>query len=99
MGLPVAGFAIGTNENDILARFFGADDMSVRPVKPTLSPSMDIQVSSNSELLLFAHYDRDARATAEALQGFRETGTRGVGQNRARQIGRPAFREGERRKV
>src|SRR3546814_18372018 len=51
MGLPVAGFAIGTNENDILARFFGADDMSVRPVKPTLSPSMDIQVSSNFERL------------------------------------------------
>jgi len=84
MGLPVAGFAIGTNENDILARFFGADDMSVRPVRPTLSPSMDIQVSSNFERLLFDLYDRDGRATAEAMRGFRETGRLGVGENRWR---------------
>jgi len=84
MGLPIAGFAIGTNENDILARFFGADDMSVRPVKPTLSPSMDIQVSSNFERLLFDLYDRDGRATAEAMTAFRETGRLGVGENRWR---------------
>ncbi|MFN4087440.1 MAG: threonine synthase [Alphaproteobacteria bacterium] len=84
MGLPVAGFAIGTNENDILARFFDADDMSVRPVRPTLSPSMDIQVSSNFERLLFDLYDRDGRATAEAMQAFRTTGKLGVGDNRWR---------------
>ncbi len=82
MGLPIRRLVIGSNSNDILTRFFEADDMSMRPVRPTLSPSMDIQVSSNFERLLFDLYDRDGRATATAMRDFRETGTLQVGPNR-----------------
>jgi threonine synthase len=74
MGLPVARLIVGSNRNDILARFLESNDMSVAPVEPSLSPSMDIQVSSNFERLLFELLDRDAAATSVAMRGFRETG-------------------------
>ena len=74
MGLPVARLIIGANRNDILARFLDANDMSMRPVEPSLSPSMDIQVSSNFERLLFELLSRDPVATATAMQAFRATG-------------------------
>lgn len=82
MGLPIRRLVVGSNENDILTRFFEADDMSMRAVKPTYSPSMDIQVSSNFERLLFDLYGRDGRATATAMSDFRETGALSVGPNR-----------------
>src|SRR5271168_320281 len=53
MGLPVTRLTVASNHNDILVRFLAANDMSVRPVLPSLSPSMDIGVSSNFERLLF----------------------------------------------
>jgi len=74
MGLAVHSLIIGANRNDILARFIGGNDMSIRAVEPSLSPSMDIQVSSNFERLLFELLDRDARATAEAMARFRKEG-------------------------
>jgi threonine synthase len=74
MGLPVARLAVGSNRNDILARFLAANDMSVRPVEPSLSPSMDIQISSNFERLLFELLDRNAAKTAAAMAGFRAGG-------------------------
>ena len=74
MGLPVARLTIGSNRNDILTRFFSANDMSMRPVEPSLSPSMDIQVSSNFERLLFEMLGRDPVATTAAIAGFRATG-------------------------
>ena len=74
MGLPIQRLIVAANSNDILARFFQSNDMSVRTVMPTLSPSMDIQVSSNFERLLFELLDRDRRATAATMRGFRETG-------------------------
>jgi threonine synthase len=74
MGLPVARLVVGSNRNDILARFLDANDMSVRAVEPSLSPSMDIQVSSNFERLLFELLDRDAVATAGAMVAFRRDG-------------------------
>jgi threonine synthase len=74
MGLPIAQFVVASNRNDILARFLAANDMSARPVEPSLSPSMDIQVSSNFERLLFELLDRDAGATAEAMARFRAEG-------------------------
>jgi threonine synthase len=74
MGLPIARFVVASNRNDILARFLAANDMSTRPVEPSLSPSMDIQVSSNFERLLFELLDRDAAATAEAMTRFRAEG-------------------------
>ena len=73
---------VGSNRNDILTRFFQTDDMSLRPVEPSLSPSMDIQISSNVERLLFDLYDRDGRATAEALQELRSEGRLTLGENR-----------------
>ncbi|MEO8713598.1 MAG: threonine synthase, partial [Acetobacteraceae bacterium] len=74
MGLPIERLLVGSNRNDILTRFLDANDMSMRAVEPSLSPSMDIQVSSNFERLLFDLLDRDGAATAAAMRRFRETG-------------------------
>ena len=78
MGLPVARLIVASNRNDILARFLAANDMTIRDVEPSLSPSMDIQVSSNFERLLFELLDRDAAATEAAMLGFRRTGRMAV---------------------
>lgn len=78
MGLPVRALAIGANSNDILARFLGANDMSMRDVIASLSPSMDIQVSSNFERLLFELLGRDAGRVREIMTGFRATGRMAV---------------------
>jgi threonine synthase len=75
MGLPIERFHVGSNRNDILARLFRTGEMSVRPVEPSLSPSMDIQISSNLERLLFDLYDRDGKALAADMASFRKTGT------------------------
>jgi len=74
MGLPIEGFVVGSNSNDILCRFFERNDMSVAEVHPTLSPSMDIQVSSNFERLLFDLLGRDGDKVARAMTDFRKTG-------------------------
>jgi threonine synthase len=81
MGLPVHHFVVATNSNDILARFFNAGAMTTAEVVPTLSPSMDIQISSNFERLLFDLYDRNGKALAEAMAEFRRSGTLKVGAN------------------
>lgn len=81
MGLPVSHFVIATNTNDILARFFESGAMTMSTVVPTLSPSMDIQISSNFERLLFDLYGRDGKALADAMASFRQTGTLKVGAN------------------
>jgi threonine synthase len=73
MGLPVARLIVGSNRNDILARFLASNDMSMVPVEPSLSPSMDIQISSNFERLLFELLDRDAGATRQTMLDFRKT--------------------------
>ncbi len=78
MGLPVARLIAGSNRNDILARFLASNDMSILPVEPSLSPSMDIQVSSNFERLLFELLDRDPDATARTMLDFRSTGRMAV---------------------
>jgi len=81
MGLPISHFVIGTNSNDILARFFESGTMTMTEVVPTYSPSMDIQVSSNFERLLFDLYDRNGVTLADAMTAFRSTGTLKVGAN------------------
>ena len=73
MGVPIARLVVASNRNDILTRFLDQNDMTIRGVEPSLSPSMDIQVSSNFERLLFELLDRDPAATAAAMQGFRAT--------------------------
>ncbi len=78
MGAPITDFIVASNENDILTRFVNEGDMSARPVVPTLSPSMDILVSSNFERLLFEMNGRDGGITAEQLRLFRASGRLGV---------------------
>ena len=74
MGLPVDRFIVASNRNDILTQFFTTGSMAISEVHPTMSPSMDIQVSSNLERLLFELLDRDGIRTAELLEDFRATG-------------------------
>jgi threonine synthase len=73
MGLPVNQLVVGSNRNDILARFLHSGIMATSVVVPTLSPAMDIQVSSNVERLLFELNHRDGGLTAEQLLRFRAT--------------------------
>ncbi len=75
MGLPVAQLLVASNTNDILTRWLRTGVMSVGAVTPTLSPSMDIQVSSNVERLLFELNGRDGGVTEEQLHRFRATGS------------------------
>ena len=74
LGLPVERLIVATNANDILARFFRTGLMQVNGVQPTLSPSMDIQVASNFERLLFDLNNRDGTATTAMLADLRKTG-------------------------
>jgi threonine synthase len=74
MGLPIDRLVIGTNQNDILARYFATGRMALAPVEPSLSPSMDIQVSSNFERLLFELKGRNGAAVGEAMRLFRQNG-------------------------
>jgi len=74
MGLPVRQLVVATNVNDILARAINAGDYSKGPVQQTATPSMDIQVSSNFERLLFDAGDRDGRALAGQMAGFEASG-------------------------
>jgi threonine synthase len=68
MGLPVERLTVATNVNDVLVRTLSSGTCELREVTPTSSPSMDIQVSSNFERLLFEAYGRDAGAV-RALMG------------------------------
>jgi threonine synthase len=70
MGLPIEQLIVATNSNDILHRALSQGDYSVGTVMPTSSPSMDIQVSSNFERLLFDLQDRDGAAIAAMMQQF-----------------------------
>ena len=74
MGLPVDRFIVASNTNDILTRLIDSGEMVADDVVPTLSPSMDIQISSNLERLLVELLDGNGPATAELLAGFRERG-------------------------
>ena len=78
MGLDSPQLVVGSNTNDILTRFFAGARLEIREVVPTMSPSMDIGVSSNLERLLFELIGRDGAATAALLDGFRATGEAGL---------------------
>ena len=73
MGLPVARLIVATNVNDILHRALSTGDYSCGTVTPTATPSMDIQVSSNFERLLFDLAGRDGAAIAGMMAGFEAT--------------------------
>ncbi len=70
MGLPIARLIVATNVNDILHRALSSGDYRCATVVPTATPSMDIQVSSNFERLLFDVGGRDGAATAAQMAAF-----------------------------
>ncbi len=67
MGLPIADLVVATNQNDILHRCLSGHGYHKDKVHPSISPSMDIQVSSNFERALFDAYDRDGNAVAQLM--------------------------------
>ena len=73
MGLPIERLIVATNVNDILHRALSEGDYSAGTVTPTAAPSMDIQVSSNFERLLFDLGGRDGAAMAEQMRSFEAT--------------------------
>jgi len=74
MGVPIHQLIVGSNRNDILARTINYGRMEIADVRPTMSPSMDIQISSNFERLLFELNGRDGGMTAEQMGVFRTSG-------------------------
>lgn len=84
MGLPIDRLIIGSNRNDILTRFFETGSMTAASVEPSLSPSMDIQVSSNFERFLFELLDRDADLVCAKMDSFKKTGAFTLDENRMR---------------
>lgn len=75
MGLPIERLMLATNANDILPRTLASGTYEVRGVMPTTSPSMDIQVSSNFERLLFEAYGRDGAAVRRLMGSLAQSGT------------------------
>ena len=78
MGLPTERLMIASNTNDILSRLIETGELAAHDVVPTLSPSMDIQISSNLERLLFEVLDGDGAATEGLLKQFRSSGRAGL---------------------
>lgn len=75
MGLPVNKLIVATNSNDILHRFFSNNNYGRETLSQTLSPSMDIMVSSNFERLLFDLHNQDGKAINQLMAAFQETGS------------------------
>ena len=73
MGLPIKKLIVSSNKNDILTRFFSSGEMKKEKVSQSLSPSMDIQVSSNFERLIF-HYTQDSFYTNELFKKLDQQG-------------------------
>jgi threonine synthase len=74
MGVPIRGFKVATNQNDILYRLFTTGEYRVGDVHPSLAPSMDIQVASNFERFLYFSLGQDPARVREVMQTFKQTG-------------------------
>jgi len=74
MGLPIERLVIATNDNDILARTLASGEYRMQGVVETSSPSMDIQISSNFERLLFEAGGRDAGMVRRSMDGLKQSG-------------------------
>jgi threonine synthase len=74
MGVPIRGFKVATNQNDILYRLFTTGEYRVGDVQPSLAPSMDIQVASNFERFLYYSVGRDPARVRAVMETFRKTG-------------------------
>jgi threonine synthase len=78
MGLPINKLIIATNENDILTRFINHNSYTLEKLKHTITPSMDIQVSSNFERLLYMMHDSDGAKIKQLMEQFKKTGSLSV---------------------
>lgn len=74
MGVPIPGFKVATNQNDILYRLFTTGEYRVDTVRPSLAPSMDIQVASNFERFLYYSLGEDPNEVREVMASFKATG-------------------------
>lgn len=74
MGVPIRGFRVATNQNDILHRLFTTGEYRVGEVHPSLAPSMDIQVASNFERFIYYSVGRDGARVRSVMDTFRRTG-------------------------
>lgn len=74
MGVPIRGFKVATNQNDILYRLFTTGDYRVSEVLPSLAPSMDIQVASNFERFLYYSVREDTAQVREVMKAFATAG-------------------------
>ncbi|KFI27536.1 threonine synthase [Paenirhodobacter enshiensis] len=81
MGLPVERLVIATNQNDILDRCIKGGDYTRHGVKPSMSPSMDIEISSNFERALYFAYGRDGDAITALMTELKEAGSFTVSPN------------------
>jgi threonine synthase len=81
MGLPIRRLIIGSNRNDILTRFFETGVMKSDNVSPSLSPSMDIQISSNFERYLCDLVGHDTQSIGKLMRSFKEKGTFSISSN------------------
>lgn len=82
MGLPINQLIVATNKNDILHRFMSSNHYDKEQLHPSLSPSMDIMVSSNFERLLFDLHGRNGLLVAELFANFKKTGRLRVANDR-----------------
>jgi threonine synthase len=74
MGVPIKGFRVATNQNDILHRLFDSGTYELENVAPSLAPSMDIQVASNFERFLYYAVDCDSAKVREIIETFKSKG-------------------------
>ena len=75
MGVPIKGFRVATNKNDILHRLFQTGRYELGPVSPSVAPSMDIQVASNFERFIYYLLNEDQAKVREVMHTFKTTGT------------------------
>jgi threonine synthase len=74
MGVPIRGFRVATNQNDILHRLFTGGEYRVGEVRPSLAPSMDIQVASNFERFLYYSLGRDTQRVCSVMASIARDG-------------------------
>jgi threonine synthase len=74
MGVPILGFKLATNQNDILHRLFTTGEYRIGPVHPSLAPSMDIQVASNFERFLYYELETDPARVRAVMAQIKATG-------------------------
>jgi len=86
MGLPIHKLIVGTNQNDILARFFATGSYAKSKVIPSISPSMDIQISSNFERLLFDMCDKNGTKVETLLEEFNQKGSFSVSSSKLKEV-------------